>query len=469
MSRIDRLRRECGRGGARALRILSASGQLGYGIPEAPFRAGLDRRPDMIGCDMGSIDIGPHYLGSGRMATSPAATLKDLRLVLRGARALDVPLVIGTAGSAGAAPHLEATLRMVRQVAAEENLGFRLASVPADIPPDVLRRMVAEGRVADAPGLGPLTEEAIAASSGLVGQMGAEAFCRALAAGADVVVAGRACDTGIYAALPQMLGHDRGLATHMAKIVECTSLCCDPGGRDAILAELDDTGFSLESMAQHRAATPVSVAAHSLYEQADPYAITEPEGSADLRNVRYTALDARRTRVEGAVWRPAAVPSVKIEGARPVGHRTIFIAAVSDPGFIAQSGAILAALSRQVRDLYAGRDGDYTLRFRDYGRGVLPVAPPGGPDPVELLILAEVLSPDPELAEDVLRSAKQFLLHFGFPGRVSTAGNLAFPFSPAEITMGPAYAFSVYHVATVSELASLFPVRIEDTSSGMRD
>ncbi len=44
---------------------------------------------------MGSIDIGPTYLGKGEMATSPEATRRDLRRVLRAARALDVPLVIG--------------------------------------------------------------------------------------------------------------------------------------------------------------------------------------------------------------------------------------------------------------------------------------------------------------------------------------------------------------------------------------
>ena len=69
----------------------------------------------------------------------------------------------------------------------------------------------------------------------------------------------------------------------MAKIIECASLCCVPGGRDSILATLDDDGFVLESMAEQRRATPVSVAAHSLYEQADPFTVYEPEGRLDLQ------------------------------------------------------------------------------------------------------------------------------------------------------------------------------------------
>ena len=56
-----------------------------------------------------------------------------------------------------------------------------------------------------------------------------------------------------------------------------------PGGRDSILATLDASGFELESMALQRRATPVSVAAHSLYEQSDPYTVQEPEGRLDLR------------------------------------------------------------------------------------------------------------------------------------------------------------------------------------------
>ena len=55
-------------GGGEPLRVLAASGQLGFGIPEPALRRGLERQPHFIGCDMGSIDPGPYYLGSGTMA-----------------------------------------------------------------------------------------------------------------------------------------------------------------------------------------------------------------------------------------------------------------------------------------------------------------------------------------------------------------------------------------------------------------
>jgi len=139
LDRRDQLRRQ--------LMALGASGQLGYGIPEKSLAAGLECAPDYIGADMGSIDPGPYYLGSGELATAPATTRADLTRLLRAARQLDIPLLIGTAGSAGAAPHLEKTLAMVRDIARADGLRFRLASIRADMPRQLVKEAVRSGRV----------------------------------------------------------------------------------------------------------------------------------------------------------------------------------------------------------------------------------------------------------------------------------------------------------------------------------
>src|SRR5258708_23423570 len=110
-----------------------------------------------------------------------------------------------------------------------------------------------------------MTADDIAGAAHIVGQMGSCGFRRALEADVDVVIAGRACDTGIFAALPMLLGFDAGLAMHMAKIIECASLCCVPGGRDPLIAELDDTRVVLESTNPEPPATPTSVRPHTLY------------------------------------------------------------------------------------------------------------------------------------------------------------------------------------------------------------
>ena len=49
------------------------------------------------------------------------------------------------------------------------------------------------------------------------------------------------------------------------------------------------------------------------------------------------------------------------------------------------------------------------------------------------------------------------MLHYGYEGRIATAGNLAFPFSPSDIKVGPVYTFNVYHLLTTDDPAGLFP------------
>ena len=65
-------------------------------------------------------------------------------------------------------------------------------------------------------------------------------------------------------------------------------------------------------------------------------------------------------------------------------------------------------------------------------------------------------------ARSVIATSKQYLLHHGFPGRLSTAGHVAFPFTPPELDAGTAFRFSIYHIMEVEALASLFPVHVED-------
>ena len=447
----------------RPIRLLGASGQLGYGIPTPAFTAGLARQPDLIGCDMGSIDIGPTYLGSGDMATAPAATRRDLRKALLGARQLDIPLVIGSAGPAGAAPHLEATLAMLRDIARAERLTFRMGVMRADISRALLKDALRSGKIVGLDGMPALTEDEVDAASHIVGQMGTQPFRRALAADIDVLVAGRACDTAIFAALPTMLDFPTGLATHMAKIIECASLCCVPGGRDSIIATLDHDGFDLESMAPQRSATPVSVAAHSLYEQADPYTVQEPEGRLDLSAATYRAIDDRRTRVTGARWLPSTDPAIKLEGARSIGERAILLAGAADPRFIAQHRQILPAVAAVVRELVCeDAPHDYTLSFRVYGvDGVRMAAPEHEAPPSEVFVLGEVIAPSRERAAEVMRTTKQYLLHHGYAGRLSTAGNLAFPFTPPEISTGPAWRFNVFHLLRTADPDALFPLEVE--------
>lgn len=465
MSAVGRVRDRLRGGGP--MRLLGASGQLGYGIPGPALEAGMARDPHLVGCDMGSIDIGPSYLGRGEVATAPGTTKRDLRKVLRAARQHDVPLVIGSAGSAGAGPHLQATLATVREIAREDGLRFRLGVLHADIPKETVKAAVRAGETQGVDGMPALTEADVDACANLVAQMGSSSFARALAEDIDVLVAGRACDTAIFSSLPILLGFPAGPATHAAKIIECASQCCVPGGRDTIMATLDHEGFELESMAPQRRATPVSVAAHSLYEQSDPYSVQEPDGRLDLAGAHYAALDDRRTRVTGAVWHETNAPWVKLEGACRVGERAALMCGAADPRFIARVDEILPAVAAVVRDLVCeDAPEDYTVFWRVYGRdGVREAVPDAMPDgaapPREVFLLIECIAPTRDRAAEVVRTFKQYLLHHGYPGRLSTGGNIAFPFTPPEVSLGTAYRFNVYHLMRAHDLQSLFPLELE--------
>ena len=68
----------------RPIKIMAASGMLGYGFTEKAFNHGLSLGIDLIACDAGSADPGPYYLGSGTPFVSRIAVKRDLSLMIRG-------------------------------------------------------------------------------------------------------------------------------------------------------------------------------------------------------------------------------------------------------------------------------------------------------------------------------------------------------------------------------------------------
>src|SRR5215471_20728744 len=146
---------------AEAVRMVSASGILGYGFPETSLKAALERKPHMVGVDGGSSDPGPHYLGSGKTLNSRLAMKRDLSLLVRGAVANGIPMMIGTAGGAGGEPHLQECAGLVREIAREHGLGFRMALIHSEQDKTFLKSRLQAGRVR-ALGRGqPLTEDTI--------------------------------------------------------------------------------------------------------------------------------------------------------------------------------------------------------------------------------------------------------------------------------------------------------------------
>ena len=70
-------------------------------------------------------------------------------------------------------------------------------------------------------------------------------------------------------------------------------------------------------------------------------------------------------------------------------------------------------------------------------------------------------------ADTICSFARSTLLHFGYEGRISTAGNLALPFSPSDAHMGEVFEFNVYHLMKVESPTALFPITYREFNNGV--
>ena len=134
---------------------------------------------------------------------------------------------------------------------------------------------------------------------------------------------------------------------------------------------------------------------------------------------------------------------------------------------IADIDAILEQVRQRVSAQVPGgeqRAGE--LYFHVYGKhGVMGAAEPDRDNPGhEIGIVIEAIAPDPEQADTLCSLARSTLLHYGYPGRLCTGGNLAFPFSPSDIRAGRVYTFSVYHLMQ-DDPAELFPLQITEVGA----
>jgi hypothetical protein len=460
------------------IRIYSPTAILGYGYPPCSLENAIARRPDAIAVDAGSTDGGPAYLGiepETMRATGQAASMlefvdRDVGPLLELSCDAGIPLLVGSAGFAGGNVHLAAAQVAFLKAARERGLRFTMAKISAEVDRDYVKEKLRQGRIQP---LGPapeLSEAEVDAAVRIVAQMGVEPFIEALRRGAQVVLAGRANDPSMFAALPLMRGFDRGLALHMAKILECGAIAADPGsGSDGLLGTLRRDHFLLEALSPERRCTVRSVAAHSLYEKSDPVHLYGPGGATDLSGVRFEQVDERRVKVSGSRFVPAPRYQLKLEGAKRVGFRAIAVAGVRDPGTIAHLDELIDAARSGARAQFSDlSEKDYQLAFHVYGRNAVmgELDPYRGPAPHELGLVIEAVAANQALATGLCGHARSVMLHHGFEGRMSTAGNLAFPFSPLDIPAGPVYAFNIYHLMDEEDPLRHFPIEMVDVGAG---
>src|SRR3546814_7816409 len=125
---------------------------------------GLDR----LAFDVGSNEPVSQYLDAGETFETGFVTKRGLTELSCAACQAKIPLIVGSAGGAGARSHVDTTVKLVREVARECGLSFRLSWIYSDIPREVVSAAIERGDVQDFEAGFDLSVEAVMDSSTLV-------------------------------------------------------------------------------------------------------------------------------------------------------------------------------------------------------------------------------------------------------------------------------------------------------------
>lgn len=436
------------------MKIVALNGLLGYGYSEEALNIAFSEKVDYLGVDAGSTDPGPYYLGSGKSFTDRGAVKRDIGLALPKALEHKAPFIIGTSGGAGSSVHVKWLKEILLEVAKEQNLSFKLGTILSDVETEYVLEKLDSGKLVDMSSEFPADRKSIKESVRIVSQIGIAPIIELLKKNVDVIICGRACDTAIYTAPCIYNGYNPGLAFHMAKIMECGAMCSEPvAAADVMQAYIHDDYFELRPANPIRRCTVDRVAAHTLYEQSNPYMIYEPDGVCDLTNSEFKQIDDRTVRVSGSVFYEAKEQTLKLEGVKCSGYRTICPATVYDSETIKNIDKITKTVTDFVKENTQNTlpENSYEIKFKLNGGAESSLG-----------IIIDIVGKTQEIADTVCALTRSRMLHCDYEGRKSTAGNLAFPFSPSDIHVGPVYEFSVFHLAKVDSLLETSQISVEE-------
>jgi hypothetical protein len=436
---------------------------------EESFLAGVAEKPDFIIADSGSCDIGPYPLGADIPPSAEAFQRHDLEHMLLAARKLGVPMIVGSASDTGTDRGVDQYVRLIGDIARQHGLApFRLAAIHTEMPVAALRARLEGGEtISGLNGRADLDIATLERTDRVVAVVGAEPIMEALKGGADVIICGRTCDVAIFAAPLILRGHSRADAYFAGKALECASFCAEPyRSKETVLGRIADDGVYLTAMSPLQRCTPTSVAAHAMYERANPFREHVPGGYLDMTNCRYEAVDERTTRVTGQAFVADDAIRVKIEGAGKVAERRIFIAGLRDPHTIAHLDEVLRLARERVAALFGPPEGRYAIHYHRYGRdGVMGELEPNPVmNPQEMCIIADVTAQDPDIAEQVCHIAGKAILQARLPGVKGTAG-IAGIFSDEVMHIQPAYEWTLNHLVTVDRADALARVSFSTVSA----
>ena len=440
-------------------RVLIPSGALGLSFSQAALMAGIANKPDVIAIDGGSTDSGPFYLGEGVSKYSRASIKAEWRQLMLARQSAGVPLIIGTAGTCGSDASVDWLFEITREIASEEGLSAKVALLYSGQSNESIKQALADGRIRPLPAAPDIDPDTIEGCSNIVALAGVEQIQAALQTGADIVIAGRATDTANIAALPLLRGDHPGAAWHGAKVGECGAIATSQPSSGVVQIDFDNSGFTISPLADGVRATPYSVSAHMLYENADPFVLHEPGGSLHVKNATYHQIDETSVRVEGAEWQPGPY-TVKLEGSRPVGYQAVSIALLRESRYVKHARGwaddIKADCTRQVVETLTLSPDAFDIDLRLIGiDAVLGALETKNSHVHEIGVMAIAIAPTAEQVKEIAKLLNPYLLHHPLI-EDEPMPTFAFPFSPAESLRGPHYEFCLYHVMTLDDPMDAF-------------
>lgn len=444
------------------------SSAMGYGnVSQNLIREGLKQNPDIIVGQGTSTDPGPGYLGSDEIFgyVGKLNKKRDIGLILEGAVEKSIPFIFSGGSPSGSNVQLEGVLRIVNEISKEKNYRLKIAVISGEIEKRYLKKKISEGvkveRLVNTERLPRfLTNDEVDQSKRIVAQMGPEPIITALQMNVDGVITGRALDIGLHMAYPMLKGFEKGLVAHMAKTIECGALCADPPINENIFAILRKDHFLVFPPNPEKRCTIRSVASHAFYERPDISRELNPGGYLDISEAKYEQFDNRTVKVSKGKWVPMPY-TIKIEGVKLAGHRTITIAGVRDQNLIGQIDWFLEDIRKRTVEKFKN-EREYQLVFHVYGKdGILGVSEPehiikGN----ELCVVVDIIAPDPDLSQGICAFVRGRMFFNDYPGRTSTAGNVATLFSPADVSMGESYTWNIWHSLPLDNPLEPFEVRL---------
>ena len=445
---------------ADGVKVIVPTGSLGAGVREEEVAYGLRCGAQASASDAGSTDSGAAYLATGKSKNNRGAVKRDLVILMKAHAEAGIPIIIGTSGQAGGDRNLDWTRDIVLEVAAELGSAPKIALLRSELDRDTVKRLNAEGRIQPLPPLGPLEDSTIDECDHIVAALGVEPYVAALEAGADIILGGRSTDTAVLAAYPIWKGAPWGAAWHAGKTGECGAQCAEEREGSGILLTVGADGFEVEPLSPTNRCTPHSVSAHMLYENTDPFRLTEPGGVLDVTRARYTPLDARRVRVTGSKWDPKPY-TMKLEGAGGGGYQTLMLVGIQDPDVLRDidrfHDRLLEARYQRTRSsIPADELGEFHISLRMYGWNGMTGAPPpeGTAPPPEIGVLFVATAATQEVANAIAHACNPYFFHY--PAVMDKElPSYGFAFTPADVPRGQVYEFKLNHVVELDDPMAL--------------